>query len=600
VKNGMDLENAVLRNLLAHTTRAYERQVDELAAEKELAQVTLASIGDGVITTDAEGRVKYLNPVAEELTGWPRDEAVGRPLGDVLRLISEQGEGMRLPLADQLPAQHQAHLMEPTLLLRRDGQRFAVESSSAPIRHRDGRVLGSVIVFQDVSDRRLMALQLAHQASHDPLTGLLNRAAFDGILARGLGAARRQSEQHTLAYLDLDQFKVVNDTCGHFAGDELLRRVADLLRDRVRESDVVARLGGDEFAILLTGCPLDAAVERVGELHHELSAFHFAWQDMSFAVGASVGLVPVDGRFESLADLLSAADHACYVAKEKGRSRVQVYRPEEAEFVRRHGEMRWVVRIQRTLEEGRFRLFAQPIRPLRQSHQGDDRGRSFEVLLRMVGEDGLIHDSSDFIRAAERYGLMRRLDRWVVEHSLAALGELPAAARDGLSLCALNLSALSLGDEAFLDFLEEAVTGSALEPARLCFEITETAAVANLPQARRLIQQLGRRGCRFALDDFGTGMSSYGYLRDLSVQYLKIDGTFITDMVTDHLDRAMVASIHQVAQLLGLHTVAECVSSRAARDLLADMGIDYGQGNWIAPPRPLAEVAAGSTARPPV
>jgi diguanylate cyclase (GGDEF)-like protein/PAS domain S-box-containing protein len=595
VKNETELENAVLRNLLAHTTRAYERQVDELAAEKELAQVTLASIGDGVITTDAEGRVKYLNPVAEELTGWPRDEAQGRPLNDVLRLISEQGEGLRLPLADHLPAQHRVHLMQPTLLLRRDGQRFAVESSSAPIRHRDGRVLGSVIVFQDVSDRRLMALQLAHQASHDPLTGLLNRTAFDGVLSRSLASARRQGERHTLAYLDLDQFKVVNDTCGHFAGDELLRRVADLLRDRVRESDVVARLGGDEFAILLAGCPLDVAVQRVGELHKELSASRFAWQDMTFAVGASVGLVPVDARFESLADLLSAADHACYVAKEKGRSLVQVYRPEEAEFVRRHGEMRWVVRIQRTLEEGRFRLFAQPIRPLRLT--GDESpGHAFEVLLRMVGDDGLIHDSSDFIRAAERYGLMRRLDRWVVENSLAALAELPAPARDGLSLCALNLSALSLGDEAFLDFLEDAVVGAAVEPARLCFEITETAAVDNLPQARRLIQQLGRRGCRFALDDFGSGMSSYGYLRDLAVQYLKIDGTFITDMVTDHLDRAMVASIHQVAQLLGLRTVAECVSSQAARDLLADMGVDYGQGNWIAPPRPLAEVAAAGGA----
>jgi EAL domain-containing protein (putative c-di-GMP-specific phosphodiesterase class I) len=259
--------------------------------------------------------------------------------------------------------------------------------------------------------------------------------------------------------------------------------------------------------------------------------------------------------------------------------------------------MRWVVRIQRTLEEGRFRLFAQPIRPLRPAGGGAPQ-RAFEVLLRMVGEDGRVHESSDFIRAAERYGLMRRLDRWVIEHSLAAFAELPATARDDLSLCALNLSALSLGDESFLDFLDDAVAASALQPERLCFEITETAAVANLSQARRLIRQLGRRGCRFALDDFGSGMSSYGYLRDLSVQFLKIDGTFITDMVTDHLDRAMVASIHQVAQLLGLSTVAEGVSSRAARDLLADMGVDYGQGNWIAPPRPLVEVAAGGVGSP--
>jgi len=585
----LELENSVLRNLLAHTTRAYERQMDELSAEKELAQVTLASIGDGVVTTDAEGRIKYLNPVAEELTGWRREEALGRPLEEVLKLASGEGEGLRMPLAHHLPLEHRVHL-EPTQLVRRDGQRFAVETSSAPIRDRNGRAVGSVIVFQDVSDRRLMALQLAHQASHDPLTGLLNRSAFDGVLTRALASARDHDEHHALAYLDLDQFKVVNDTCGHFAGDELLCRVADLLRDRVRESDVVARLGGDEFALLLTACPLDAAHPRVGEMHRDLSSYRFAWQEMSFAVSASVGLVPVDGRFESLADLLSAADHACYVAKEKGRNRVQLYLPEEAEFVRRHGEMRWVVRIQSTLEEGRFRLFAQPIRRLRTD---GGEGLSFEVLLRMVGEDGRLHQSSDFIRAAERYGLMRRLDRWVIDNALAALTELPEEARSRIALCAVNLSALSLGDESFLDFLDEAVARAPVDPSRLCFEITETAAVENLPQAQRLMRTLGRRGCRFALDDFGSGMSSYGYLKDLPVDFLKIAGTFITDMVTDRLDRAMIASIQQVAQLLGLSTVAECVSSRAARDLLAEMGVDYGQGNWIAPPRPFAEVTGG-------
>jgi diguanylate cyclase (GGDEF)-like protein/PAS domain S-box-containing protein len=591
VKDGLDLENAVLRNLLAHTTRAYEEQMDELAAEKELAQVTLASIGDGVVTTDAEGRIKYMNPVAEELTGWFRRDAEGQSLGDVLRLVAEGEEerAVELPLADHLPPEHRVYLTEPTLLVRRDGQRFAVESSSAPIRDRHGRAVGSVIVFQDVSDRRLMALQLAHQASHDPLTGLLNRSAFDGFLARALAGLREHGEPYVLAYLDLDQFKLVNDTCGHFAGDELLRQVADLLRDRLRENDVVARLGGDEFALLLPACDLPAARERVGALHDELCALRFLWQQSTFAVGVSVGLVPLDRRFDNLADLLSAADHACYVAKEKGRSRVQVYEPEEAEFVRRHGEMQWVVQIEKTLEEGRFRLYAQPIRRL----GGNGRGGAFEVLLRMLADDGRLHRSSDFIRAAERYGLMRRLDRWVVENCLGALGELPPAAREGVDTCAMNLSALSLSDEGFLDFLDEAVARGPLPASRLCFEITETTAIENLPQARRLIRQLGRRGCRFALDDFGAGMASYGYLRDLEVDFLKIDGTFITDMVTDRLDRAMVQSIHQVAQVMGMATVAECVSSRAVHDLLRDMGVDYGQGNWIGPPRPLAEVAGG-------
>lgn len=611
-QRGTDLaqENAELRKLLRQTTRAFDEQMEELAAEKELAQVTLASIGDGVVTTDAEGRVQYLNPVAEELTGWRRPEAAGRPLGEILHLVAEDGDErpLELPLADHLPPEHRVYLTEPTLLVRRDGQRCPVESSSAPIRDRDGRAVGSVIVFQDVSDRRLMALQLAHQASHDPLTGLLNRTAFDGSLSRALALTRRQGQTHSLAYLDLDQFKVVNDTCGHFAGDELLRQVADLLRARMRENDVVARLGGDEFAVLLTATGLDEARGLVERIHAGICGLRFTWQQSTFAVGVSIGLVEVDRSFDNLADLLSAADHACYVAKEKGRQRIQVYQPEEAEFVNRHGEMQWVVELERTLSEGRFRLFAQPIRPLKAAAAGDGGGDTagddggddggdddrlrFEVLLRIVDEAGTIHAGSDFIRAAERYGLMRRLDRWVVTHTLEVLASLPPEGRERVALCAVNLSALSLGDEEFLDFLDEAVATGPLPPDRLCFELTETTAVANLPQAQRLIDQLGRRGCSFALDDFGSGMSSYGYLRDLELDYLKIAGHFVSDMVTDRLDRAMVESIHQVGHVMGLATVAEYVSSQATVRLLREIGIDYGQGNWLAAPRPLPELLA--------
>ncbi len=587
---GLELENAVLRNLLAHTARAYEEHVQALSAEKELAETTLASIGDGVITTGSDGRVEYLNPVAEQLTGWTLAEAGGQPLEDVYHLVSEEsGQRLEIPVADHLPHGHRIYLMEPTLLVRRDGHRFAVESSTAPIRDRQGKGLGLVIVFQDVSDRRLLALQLAHQASHDALTGLLNRSAFDAFLQRLLGAAREHGDQHALAYIDLDQFKVVNDTCGHSAGDELLVRVAGRLRDMVRESDVVARLGGDEFGVLLPKCPMDLASGRVGEIHAALESLRLAWQGKVFALGASVGLVPVDGRFTDVADLLSAADHACYVAKEKGRGRVQVYQPEEAEFVQRHGEMAWVVRLQETLAEERFHLWAQRLRPL----QGQQVGLGFEVLLRMADAAGRFeHQSSDFIRAAERYGLMQRVDRWVVEHTLGALAELPAAVRDGVCLCSINLSALSVGDDAFRDFLEDAVGHAPLPAGALCFEVTETAAVENLPRARRLIERLGRRGCRFALDDFGAGMSSYGYLKDLRVDFVKIAGAFITDMVADRLDQAMVESIHQLAHLMGIETVGESVSSRAVHDLLKEIGVDWGQGHWIEPPRPLAELAA--------
>jgi Amt family ammonium transporter len=596
-----ELENAVLRNLLAHTTRAYEEQVAALDAEKELAQTTLAGIGDGVISADAEGLVRYLNPVAVELTGWSTGEADGRPLKEVFHLVSESsGDRLQLPIPEHLPQGHRIRLMEPTLLVRRDGHRFAVESSTSPIRDRAGRRIGVVVVFQDVSDQRLMALQLAHQASHDALTGLVNRSAFDGFLDNLLAGSREQGEEHALAYIDLDQFKVVNDTCGHFAGDELLIRVANLLRDLVRESDVVARLGGDEFGILLPTCPLERARARVRDIHTALQELRFTWQGRTFPLGASVGLVPVDRRFSDRADLLSAADHACYVAKEKGRGRVQVYLPEQAEFVRRHGEMEWVLRLQETLEQDRFRLWAQEIRPLRWAGDGVV---GFEVLLRMVGEDGRLHGSSDFVRAAERYGLMRKVDRWVVERTLAALAALSPELAAKITLCSVNLSALSLSDEGFHEFLDAAVADAGFAPERLCFEITETAAVENLPQARRLIRQLGRRGCRFALDDFGSGMSSYGYLKDLAVDFLKISGTFVTDMVADRLDHAMVESIHQIGHLMGLATVGESVSSRAAHDLLVDIGVDYGQGNWIAAPGPLEELtralAGGNVPGPP-
>ena len=587
-RQGLDLENAILRNLLAQTTRAYDEQVEALHAEKELAQTTLSSIADAVITTDAAGRVGFLNPVAEELTGWSSREAAGRPLEDVFHLVSEtSGRRLPAPALDPVRPAGRAALMEPTLLVRRDGQRFAVESSTSPIRGAGGGVSGAVVVFQDVSDQRLLALQLAHQASHDALTGLLNRSAFDHVLDRLLAEVGTAAPPHALAYVDLDQFKVVNDTCGHFAGDELLIRVAGLLRDLVRENDVVARLGGDEFGVLLPGCHLEDALARVAEIHDALSAVRFTWQQTTFPLGASIGVVPVDRRFADRADLLSAADHACYVAKEKGRGRVQVYQPEEAEFVRRHGEMEWVLRLQRTLEERRFRLWAQELRPLQ------PRREPFlgcELLLRMIGEDGRLHPSSDFVRAAERYGLMKRVDRWVVEHAMEELARLPAAVRERLDVCAINLSALSLGDESFHDFLDERVAAAPIAADRLCFEITETATVENLPLARRLLGRLRRRGCCFALDDFGSGMASYGYLKDLPVDYLKIAGTFVTDMVSDRLDRAMVESIHQIGHLMGITTVAEHVSSEAIHDLLVEIGVDFGQGHWIAGPRPLEEL----------
>ena len=581
-----ELDNAILRNLLTETTRAYEGQMAELHAEKELAQVTLASIGDGVLATDQKGCVKYMNPVAEKLTGWDRAAAVGRPLPEIFHLAGQGGEreDIEALLRHCLEGGQSFRLADRVTLERSDGRRYAIESTCSPIRAWEGGIVGAVLVFQDVSDKRLMALQLAHQATHDELTGLLNRHAFDGHLQRALEEARSRSTSHALCYMDLDQFKLVNDSCGHLAGDELLCRVAALIQESARDTDLVARLGGDEFAVLLSRCSLAEAEQRTAEIHHALQQLRFTWRDKTFAVGASLGLVPITAELRTVAHLLSAADHACYAAKDKGRNRVQVYREDDATFVRRHGEMSWVARIQQTLEEDRFRLFSQQIQPL--SPQAPP-GLYFEVLLRMVEEDGRLHLPSDFLRAAERYGLMRAIDRWVIRRALRTLRDQPAPFLDLLRLCAVNLSPVSLGDDDFYDFLTAELAGSGVPAAKLCFEITETAAIESLPQAQRLMARLAAQGVRFALDDFGTGMSSYGYLKELPVSFLKIDGKLVKDVVTDPLDLAMVESINQVGHVMGIQTVAEGVASAAVVERLKALGVDYAQGNWISPPRPL-------------
>src|SRR3954454_7900578 len=550
-----ELDNAILRNLLTETTRAYEGQMAELHAEKELAQVTLASIGDGVLATDDRGRVKYMNPVAEKLTGWDRGAAMGRPLPEIFHLADQGGEREDIEklLCCCLQEGQSFRLAERVTLERSDGRRYAIESTCSPIRAWEGGIVGAVLVFQDVSDKRLMALQLAHQATHDELTGLLNRHAFDGHLQRALEEARSLSNTHALCYMDLDQFKLVNDTCGHLAGDELLCRVTALLQDSMRDTDLVARLGGDEFGVLLTRCPLESAERQVAELLRTLNQFRFAWRDKVFTVGASIGLVPITRDFRTVAHLLSAADHACYAAKEKGRNRIQVYQEDDATFIRRHGDMNWVVRIQQTLEQDRFRLFSQQIQPLTPEAAP---GLYFEVLLRMLEDDGRIHLPGDFIRAAERYGLMRSIDRWVIHTCIRTLMSQPPPFLDLLQLCSINLSAVSMGDEELLAFIEEELAASGAPAHKLCFEITETTAIESLPQAQRLMARLAARGVRFALDDFGTGMSSYGYLKDLPVSFLKIDGKFIKDVVTDPLDRAMVESINQVGHVMGIQTVA--------------------------------------------
>ncbi|WP_081662716.1 EAL domain-containing protein [Thermithiobacillus tepidarius DSM 3134] len=560
---------------------------EALFQEKELAEVTLHSIGDAVITTDAGGRVDYLNPVAEQLTGWTAQEARQQPLETVFRLIDGTSRESIDHPASHNPLDGQTlGLNHHTLLVRRDGQEFAITHSAAPIRNRAGESIGAVIAFHDVTEAKRLARQLSWQASHDALTGLANRREFERRLAELLEDARQRKQMHILLYLDLDQFKVVNDTCGHMAGDELLRQLATLIQARVRGRDTVARLGGDEFALLLESCALEHAFAIAEKLRHDIGDFRFAWEDKIFSCGVSIGLVPITPHSESLAALLSAADTACYAAKENGRHRIHVYRPDDSELARREGEMQWVFQINRAIEDGLLRLYYQPIVP---AAPDDSRPGHFEILLRMVDGTGETIPPMAFIPAAERYNLMATLDRWVVQNTFEWIARQDLSAQGNLDCCAINLSAHSLCDPDFLDFVINQFQRTSIRPEQICFEITESCAIANLSRARQLMSALWSMGCRFALDDFGSGMSSFAYLKNLPVDFLKIDGAFVRDMVDDPVDHAMVEAITRIGHVMGIQIIAEFVENEAIREKLRHLGVDYVQGYAIDQARPLAQ-----------
>ncbi|NOZ09552.1 MAG: PAS domain S-box protein [Gammaproteobacteria bacterium] len=572
----------VMRDITAHKT-AQEALFDE----KERAQVTLESIGDGVITTNAQGCIEYLNPVAEQLVGWQPNQAQGLKLVEVFNIIDES---TRTPIHNPVETVlHQGQkVMAPgqTSLIRADGSESSIEYAASPIRHRDGSIIGAVVVFRDVTEMRGLARQLSHQASHDSLTGLINRHEFENRLNYAMESARTENKHHALCYLDLDQFKVVNDTCGHIAGDELLKQLAALLQTKVRDVDTLARLGGDEFGILLEGCPLEKARQIGNNLRRTVKDFRFVWEDKSFEVGCSIGLVPITNHTNSLSDLLRAADAACYVAKDLGRNRVYAYKPDDEELARRHGEMQWITRLHTALEFDKFELYYQPIVPLSANNAQGERG---EILLRMHDENDQQIPPMAFIPAAERYGMMPAIDRWIVEKTFTSISNASAKRREEIDCLAINLSGQSLSDETFLDFVLNKLDESAVMPDQICFEITETAAIANPQGAVRFIDHLRARGCHFALDDFGSGLSSFAYLKDMNVDFLKIDGYFVRDIADDPIDLAMVESINHIGHVMGIKTVAEFVESESVIIKLKELGVDYAQGYYIAKPQPLSE-----------
>ncbi len=557
----------------------------ELFAEKERAQVTLASIADGVITTDTEGWVTYLNPVAESLTGWVSHNAYGLPVQALFRLVDEANrKPVPSPIELVLREERSTDSNTQMLLQRNDGVEIPIVQSAAPIRDRAGQVVGVVLVLHDVSRERQYAAKLSYQASHDSLTGLINRSEFERRLGLALQSAAQHNQQHAVLYLDLDQFKVVNDTCGHAAGDQLMRQVSGLLQQALRDDDTLARLGGDEFGVLLENCPADVAVRIADKLRQTLADFHFAWAHLSFNIGVSIGLVNVTDGLFTLAEVLRAADTACYMAKEKGRNRVQVYHADDSELTLRQGEMEWVGRLQRALDDNRFVLYSQDIQPI---NRRGAQGVHCELLVRMLDEQGKMVPPMAFIPAAERYNLMPAIDRWVIRTAVGMLARM----RDGgeaIELCSINLSGASIGDDRFLDFVRAQLQASGVPHESICFEITETAAIANLDKAMHFIQEMKALGCRFSLDDFGAGMSSFAYLKHLPVDYLKIDGVFVKDMADDPIDRAMVEAINNVGHVMGKQTIAEFVDDERVMAALREIGVDYAQGYGVAKPQPFA------------
>ncbi|GMR21572.1 MAG: EAL domain-containing protein [Gammaproteobacteria bacterium] len=552
-----------------------------LNKEKEKAQITLFSIGEGVVTTDAHGHVESFNRVAEQLTGWDAKEVRGRPLVDVFPLRHDADDK---PAGDLLAVALQGTgavaTSDDILLVRKDGKEYTVEATVTTILDDQHSVIGSVMVFRDVTEVRALGRELGYQARHDALTGLYNRRAFERRLQRVLDQARSSDECSALCYLDLDLFKVVNDTCGHAAGDELLKQLAVLLRDRVRRHDVLARLGGDEFGILLESCNLEKAEMIANGIKQAIAEFRFVWEDNSFDLGVSIGVVPVQPDSGTLYDVMRAADIACYAAKDKGRNQVCVYSADDLTLVQRQGEMGWVQQIRQALEHDKLCLYLQPISPLCKGCKP-----MMEVLVRIEVEDGLVMPAA-FMPAAERYHLAPMVDRWVIENAVKFIAGIPPSLCHVFDSLSINLSGQSLGEPGMLEFVDSMLARYQLPHECLCFEITETAAITNLSSARVFMEGLKKKGCHFALDDFGSGLSSFAYLKTLPVDYLKIDGTFVRDVATDETDLAMVSSINQVSHIMGIRTVAEYVESEDILQRVSAIGIDFVQGYHVGPPVP--------------
>ena len=555
----------------------------QLFREKERAQVTLYSIGDGAITTDAEGNIEHMNDAAAEITGVVSQNIIGKSLFNFFKLGNESNSKTINEIwTDVVNEGAVAASKSDSVLIKKDCE-LAIEYTIAPIFDDDKTVSGTILIFRDVSELRSLSLQLIYQAQHDELTGLLNRREFERKIKDVLFEVRRRPEiKHWLVYIDLDQFKVVNDTCGHLAGDELLKQISTTIKQTIREIDHFSRLGGDEFAIILKDCNHELVNMVVERILKNISDFRFCWEDKCFSISASIGLIEVTDDAGSMYDLMSKVDAACYLAKDEGRNRIHFSAHDDEAVNKQRGEMDWVHRIRHALDTHRFVLYYQPIKSL----QNNSSEFHAEILIRLYDDEGNIVPPNSFIPAAERYNLMTEIDCWVVDNALKFI----KANNFDSQTVSINLSAQSLCDQNFSDKIIKSLHENDVNPHNVCFEITETAAISNLTQAKLFIHKLRGIGCKFSLDDFGSGLSSFGYLKNLKVDYLKIDGSFIKNITQDKIDLAMVNAINQVGHTMGLKTIAEYVENKDIEDVLLTLNIDYAQGYGIQKPEPITNL----------
>lgn len=562
----------------------YKFRADKKIKEQEqLFSAILHSVNDGIIAVDTSLNILFINPMAENLCGWSDEEIRGKNLVQTVTFLNTK---TMLPLfPEALPLEHQFYKFKDVILRNRYGHSYVVDGSITRIHYQGIDIQGYVVAFRDVTEIKRLSATVDYQASHDTLTGLSNRDEFSLHLKTILEDIQKNSGTHTLLQLDIDRFKIVNDTCGTMAGDELLRQIAELLESLTQRNDFVARLGGDEFGLILHDCKLEDAVQVAQRLQNAVQSKKFVWDKNIFPLSFSIGVVPLTADDHDIQSVLAAADDACYVAKEEGGGRIRVFQRNEDRYIIRRGQMEWVSKINEALEQNRFRLWYQPIEPM---YPGSSHVAKLELLIRMEDQDGKIISPGAFIPAAERYGLISLIDRWVIKQVMESWLILKNKNHELIKrIFSINISGPSLLDESFIDYILSTCTTYNVDPRYFCLEITETAAIQNLSYASRFIENLKKHGFSFSLDDFGSGFSSFNYLKNLPVDYLKIDGSIVQNIDESLVNFTMVESINSMGHVMGLKTIAEFVRSPAIIERLRRIGVDYAQGYALAEPRPL-------------